>query len=592
MNEYGEGVNLDAIRMRLVDVPENSVLARDVFWQRKRLIAAGSVLSNILLDLISRRNIEYIYIQQEQRLQQQVKDHLAEYYAKRQDLSAELAILNEIVVNEIAEEAFTSGETMENRYSNQYLRALVELNTEVRYGRVLANHQDVDFVRELFVSLMEQEQYRDYINKLSAKDHDSYLQAIDVFTLGVLFMRRCGLANYKRLSIGFLLHDIGKLRMPPMILKKQGKLTKPEYEQMKRHTIDGYNLLVQMEAEDIAYLALSHHERVDGSGYPQGLKLMQLPREVRILQLLDMYSAITQTRVYREGKSVLEAIRLLFQEKHLVDEELLLQFVDFLGIYPENSFVLLSDGSHATVEVVNELFPLLPTVRIFQTGESIALPMDFQLTIQKLITYYVETPDELFYKFTDYLISSNEDMGTYYAKLKEHYKTFEWFTHLYIPAYQIFHILQSQNMLQEESVEQGDRQLAMLLKQTINELRQINHNTSYVLVVVDEQTIHANAASLLEGILHTEGVYSVVIPYSHNAQELHEHLGRGHFSRLIMLGDKELPVIGAELVDVYHFTESNLQKMLFHLASIRLTQVNMLQELEKYQVVQALIKQA
>lgn len=575
--------------MRLVDVPENAVLAQDIFWQRKRLISKGSVLTKSILDLVHRRNIEYIYIT---KMREEVKETFASAstHMKKQDLSKELDILNAIVTPSVEESPALSPEEI---YNNQYLRALAELNTEVRYGRVLANREDIDIVRKLFVSIMQDEQYRAYLNKLDNKDHYTYLHAIDVFTLCVLFMRKQGMQEYVKFGVGFLLHDVGKLKTPKSLLKKQGKLTKPEFELLKRHTVDGYGILSQIGSEKVAYLALSHHERVDGSGYPQRLKLMQLPIEVRILQLMDIYSAITLPRVYRHAKSVTEAIRLLFQEKYLVDEGMLYQLVDFLGIYPEQSLVLLSDGSHATVEKVNEQYPLLPAVRIFQTGEQLTLPIDFQLTVQKLLTYHVETPDELFYKFSDYLINSDEKgMEMYYAKLKEHYKAFEWFTHLYIPAFQIFRVLQEQKVITDLAIERGNRQLATLLEQTIKQLRQIHEQINYALIVVDPEAVHENAVALLEGMLHTEGVYALVVP-STNMQELHNYLQHGQFSKLIAVGEQDLSVLRLESkMDTYQLTGESLEKMLFHLSSIRPMQVHVLTELERHRFTQSLIKQA
>lgn len=578
---------MTTIRIRTAEVPENSVLAEDIIWQKRRLIRRGSVLTKILLDLISRRDIQYIYIEQQD--EPEALGSLVSQVTVKQDLSEELRILSEVVTPEVA---MPSTMTAEEIYSNQYLRALVELNTEVRYGRVLASKENVDIVRELFVDMMKQEQYRTYLNKLQDKDHHTYLHAIDVFTLCVLFMRKLGLEDYARFGIGFLLHDVGKLNIPSRILKKQGKLTKPEFELMKRHTVDGYGLLAQMGAEQVAYLALSHHERADGSGYPQRLKLMQMPQEVRILQLMDIYSALTLPRVYRQAKTVTEAMQLLFQEKHLLDEGLLLSFVDFIGIYPEHSFVLLSDGSHAIVEQVNELCPLLPSVRVFHTGEMLTLPMDFQVTILKLLTYQVETPDELFRKFSDYLINYDEKgIAMYYMKLKEHYKSFEWFTHVYIPAFQIFRVLQQQQVIANVSVERGNQQLASLLGQTIKQLRQAHDQTHPVLIIANPEVVHENAITLLEGMLHTEDMYAIVLSQQVGGQELEGHLKQGHFSKVIVLGEQRFVNVGADLkAELYSLTGESLEKMLFHLASIRSMQVSVVKELEKYRVTQTFVE--
>lgn len=583
-------------RMRVQDVPENAILAQDVLWQRKRLVAKGSVLTKRVLDLIGRRNIQYIYIEHGA-VRKQADDGYVQVdgvtpIKKQQDLSKELNVLSSIVVQGVVAPETIVDDTPDVLYHNQYLRALMELHTEMRYGRAAASERDMEFVREIFVELMQYDTYRHYLNALDEKDHYTYLHAIDVFTLSMLFMRQQGMQGCGSLSIGFLMHDIGKLHTPNAVLTKQGKLTKPEFELMKRHTVDGCNLLKQMGAEHVAYLALSHHERVDGNGYPQRLKLLDLPKEVRLLQLVDMYSAMTLTRPYSPRRSAVEAIRLLFQDKHMLDEELLNAFVDFLGIYPEHAFVLLSDGSHATVEKVQDTCPLLPTLHIFQTEEHLTLPIDFQLTIQKLITYHVETPEELFYKFSEYLINADEEgVARYYKRLKEHYKTFEWFTHVYIPVYQIFTVLQQQKVVADVCIERGKQQLAKLLAQTIRQLRQIHQQTDYALIVVDQDAVHENASMLLEGLLHTEGVYSIVIEHPGSAHELQQHLNHGSFSKVILLGDKDLPLLGMECkMDMYQLNEASLEKMLFHFASVRLSQVQVMQELAKHRHTQALIK--
>ena len=119
---------------------------------------------------------------------------------------------------------------------------------------------------------------------------------------------------------------------------------------MQEHTIDGYNLLHAIGMGHIAYLAKLHHERMDRKGYPDGLSLAELPKEVQLLQLVDIYSALTMKRAYKMKVPPVEAIIHLFQDETLFDKGLLERFTQFIGIYPKNSIVLLSNGSHAVVE--------------------------------------------------------------------------------------------------------------------------------------------------------------------------------------------------------------------------------------------------
>ena len=111
------------------------------------------------------------------------------------------------------------------------------------------------------------------------------------------------------------LHDVGKVGIPDSILKKQGSLDPGEYEQMKRHTLYGYELLGLARADEMARnIALWHHERYDGGGYPHGLKGEDIPLEARIVALADVYDALTTRRCYKDAYSTGEAERIIREE--------------------------------------------------------------------------------------------------------------------------------------------------------------------------------------------------------------------------------------------------------------------------------------
>jgi PAS domain S-box-containing protein len=110
------------------------------------------------------------------------------------------------------------------------------------------------------------------------------------------------------------MHDIGKIAVPPEILRKPGKLTAEEFELMKRHTVEGHEILANSESpllQMAARVALTHHERWDGSGYPSGLRGREIPIEGRIVALADVFDALLSDRPYRPAMSLEEAVRVI-----------------------------------------------------------------------------------------------------------------------------------------------------------------------------------------------------------------------------------------------------------------------------------------
>jgi len=169
------------------------------------------------------------------------------------------------------------------------------------------------------------------------------------------------------LGVGTLLHDIGKTKIPAELLKKPARLTEEEYELVKKHTVYGYEILKNVDciSSVSAYIALCHHERFDGRGYPLGISGQDIHRFARISSVADVYDALTSDRVYKEKIKPEQAVEyLVSMSNYQFDCEIVKVFLDCIAIYPIGTGVILNTGEKGIVVDNNKNWPTRPVVRI------------------------------------------------------------------------------------------------------------------------------------------------------------------------------------------------------------------------------------
>ncbi|QHW30654.1 HD-GYP domain-containing protein [Paenibacillus rhizovicinus] len=213
-----------------------------------------------------------------------------------------------------------------------------------------------------------------------------------------------GIANgYTRdelmtLGLGAVLHDIGKTQISVHILKKHSGLTREEYEEMKRHAERGYYLLKDEPNIPLlaAHCAYQHHERLDGSGYPRGIKGNEIHEYAKWIGIVDSYDAMTTTRVYRNPLLPHEAVESLYAGTGTLYEQRMLQlFRDKVAIYPLGIEVRLSSGESGVVVDINSSCPHRPVVRVLsdEYGEELKAPYEVDLST-KLTTMIVSVNEQ------------------------------------------------------------------------------------------------------------------------------------------------------------------------------------------------------
>lgn len=226
-----------------------------------------------------------------------------------------------------------------------------------------------------------------YLAHLEKEDLHTYAHCLNVGIICNLFGLWIGLEGetLKNLTVAGVMHDIGKIKVDINLIKKPGKLTPVEYENVKKHTTLGYELVENLDIpEEIKSGILMHHEKIDGSGYPSGLTEDTITLTGKIVAICDIYEAMTADRVYRPRVCPFEVIKNFQQNSYdILDTTLLLAFLQNIAYTYLGTHVILSNEEEAEVVFINQSNLSKPIVKT-KSG-FIDLSTQNNLTIKHII---------------------------------------------------------------------------------------------------------------------------------------------------------------------------------------------------------------
>ncbi|MBD8070442.1 HD-GYP domain-containing protein [Bacillus sp. PS06] len=238
--------------------------------------------------------------------------------------------------------------------------------------------------------LFEIKSNKDLITLLSdVITYDNYIFShslnVTLYSLAIGAKLNLSVKELEILGLGAILHDVGKMSIPTDILMKNGKLTEEEYEIVKAHTSNGFEILRSVQTIPLiaSHCAYQHHERLDGSGYPRGIKGNDIHYFARIIAVADVFDAVTSNRIYRNAMLPHEGLEILYAGVgQLYDAKIIEAFRRAVVIYPLGLTIVLNDGRKGVVSKQNQELSERPVVRIIEENNQV-LDKPYEVDLMK-----------------------------------------------------------------------------------------------------------------------------------------------------------------------------------------------------------------
>lgn len=313
------------------------------------------------------------------------------YDTKNRLMLAPNTVLTDVMIARLASLEFAGVYVLHGMDDDSY-RPLLDDGTRqdaIRAQKAL----DIDQIRYIANNILNQVMYGadrlyDMMN-VCAYDDITYMHSVNVTVLAIMMGVSMGLDNGQltRLGQAALLHDVGKTRVDPAIIKKPGRLTDSEFAQVKMHPVYGYEILSGNPAisEDIRQAVLSHHENENGTGYPNRISGDKIGVFAKIIHVADVYEAMVSKRHYKDRMNPADVLEhLMGGAGSLYDLDCVNALARSVAIYPNGVRVKLSNGLRAWVQENHKGYPARPVV-LTEAGIRIDLMDALNVTVTGIL---------------------------------------------------------------------------------------------------------------------------------------------------------------------------------------------------------------
>jgi len=286
------------------------------------------------------------------------------------------AIMNEMIISVSAEGSESTNAQQKERWAEskraytETIKIVTSIFKDARIGKQAGFKNAFPIVAHIAEGVMLDDSTLVSLCRLRNRDDYTFQHSVSVSSLLLTLCNFIGgytSDDMVQIGLGGMFHDIGKMMIPDHILNKPGPLTDEEHEVMRTHVNKGLEYLrSEHSLGEIALQAVAeHHEKLNGSGYPNGLSGDRISKVGQMASIVDVYDAITSNRIYRVAIEPTVAIRMMYEwaGRHF-DETLVRSFIRAIGIYPVGSLVRLQSGRLAVVLRKGDGNLLQPIVRV------------------------------------------------------------------------------------------------------------------------------------------------------------------------------------------------------------------------------------
>lgn len=239
-------------------------------------------------------------------------------------------------------------------------------------------------IRDILFEIKNNQELLVLLSEVYTYDHYIFTHSLNVtmYTLAIGMKLNLSEKDLETLGLGAILHDVGKMKIPEDILLKPDKLTLAEYEEVKKHAAEGFEILRRIPTVSliVAHCAYQHHERLNGTGYPRGIKGNDIHFFGKIIAVADVFDAVTSNRIYRQAMLPHEGLEILYSGSGtLFDTKIIEAFRQAVAVYPVGITVELNDGRKGVVSSQNVGVSDRPNIRVIEENGLETQPYEVNL---------------------------------------------------------------------------------------------------------------------------------------------------------------------------------------------------------------------